>query len=80
MLRNKIGSSCGIKADEFCSWTHLVSSTQPRPKTTCCSGHSKHFFSSFRCDLKPPAKFWNPKITSSMRKVTRAEERKKKCR
>ena len=40
MLRNKIGSSCGIKADEFCSWTHLVSSTQPRPKTTCCSGQA----------------------------------------
>ena len=53
----------------------------PRKNPKTSTPGAPHFFypkSYFSCDLKPHAKFQNPTITPSGRKVTRRKEREKR--
>jgi hypothetical protein len=53
---------------------------KPKKSTSGGRGPPILFYpkSYFFCDLKPHAKFWNPTITPSGRKVTRRRERREK--
>ena len=63
-----------LKKDQFCSDRKFLSHLEEdKIKVQDILAYSF-------CELKPHAKFWNPTIPPSGRKVTRAERKKKKKR